>query len=191
MNGPIANGFEPNDAGHLVAHDLGGPGTKEHNIIPQSANINRGMWAQLEKIARNEVLTNGYAWYTLKPIYENNAATRPESIRYRLESGKNPVRTGDIANPRIKKSDRKILRNRDYPIRLRDIQNVMDFRITNQNNKPSNAPENNNDRDENNDNDEKDENNDDDKEDETKKKDSLRCSGALLSPFETQIPSDC
>ena len=42
------DGKEDCDAGHILAHSLGGPGNQPINIFPQDAHVNRGAWAQYE-----------------------------------------------------------------------------------------------------------------------------------------------
>lgn len=62
MNGPIAKGYEPNDAGHIVGDQLGGSGRDTLNNIPQSAHFNQGVWkSEVETLVHNIVRKNGSA----------------------------------------------------------------------------------------------------------------------------------
>lgn len=109
MAGPIEKGFESNDAGHIIANQIGGTGTQTYNIFPQSAHFNRGAWkVEVEQLVYDEVLKNGSAKYIVKLIYENATETRPYEIRYKIE-GKTGTVQNDMINPKIRKDDRKIL----------------------------------------------------------------------------------
>lgn len=111
MNGPIPKGFESNDAGHIIANQLGGTGKNEYNIIPQSSHFNRGTWkTEVEGLVYKEVLENGSANYVIKPQYASATATRPHKIHYRIESG-GRVLENDIDNPVINKNDLPFLRD--------------------------------------------------------------------------------
>jgi DNA/RNA endonuclease G (NUC1) len=52
---PAGGGKAGDDAGHIIAANLGGPGAALWNFFPQSSNINRGQWAQQEAICANEL----------------------------------------------------------------------------------------------------------------------------------------
>lgn len=49
------DGVKDCDAGHILAHRLGGPGNQPINIFPQDLSVNRGSWAQFEGVI--------YDWY--------------------------------------------------------------------------------------------------------------------------------
>lgn len=119
MNGPIPRGYEPNDAGHIIAHRLGG-GIDEHNIIPQSSHINKGAWKkEVEDLVHKMVLDNGEALFTVKPVYRH-LSTRPYKILYRIESGGSVV-ANDMVNPKILKKEKPILSklsNKDVDVPL-------------------------------------------------------------------------
>lgn len=128
MNGKVPTGFEGNDAGHVVANTLGGTGKETYNIIPQSSHFNKGVWKnQVEKLVFNEVIRNGNAKYTIKPIYVGES-TRPTRIHYRIESG-GRVLAGDIENPVIKKKDikDKHFEEKDSNVKVEDIEETIDF----------------------------------------------------------------
>lgn len=55
LNPPTGGGKAGDDAGHIIAVVLGGPGNVLWNFFPQSSNINRGQWAQQEAICANEL----------------------------------------------------------------------------------------------------------------------------------------
>tara|TARA_R110002074_G_scaffold27913_2_gene80644 strand:- start:56 stop:658 length:603 start_codon:yes stop_codon:yes gene_type:complete len=71
------------DAGHILAHRLGGPGNQPINIFPQKASVNRGSYAQFEGSiydciaggATSAYLTWSFAY--LQPNY-----TKPKQVVY-------------------------------------------------------------------------------------------------------------
>jgi hypothetical protein len=71
------------DAGHILAHRLGGPGNQPINIFPQKASVNRGSYAQFEGDIYDCIAggaTSAYLTWTfeyLKPNY-----TKPDQVVY-------------------------------------------------------------------------------------------------------------
>lgn len=64
--------------------------------------------------------------YTIKPIYDDNVATRPSVIRYRIESA-GQVLKGDIVNPEIPKSEIPHLKTKDYNVDWSGFEFVLDI----------------------------------------------------------------
>ena len=77
------DGVQDCDAGHILAHRLGGYGNQPMNIFPQSLNINRGAYAQFEQLIYNcminETTTGNFQWDF---YYENNNRTKPDTVTY-------------------------------------------------------------------------------------------------------------
>lgn len=77
------DGIADCDAGHILAHRLGGPGNQPINIFPQDLSINRGAYAQYEDSIYH-CITGGassadLAW---KFYYESTAKTKPYKLTY-------------------------------------------------------------------------------------------------------------
>ncbi len=71
------------DAGHILAHHLGGLGNQPINIFPQSASMNRGVYAQFESNIYDCILS-GATNATLNWIfyYPDTTHTKPTSLKY-------------------------------------------------------------------------------------------------------------
>ena len=71
------------DAGHILAHHLGGYGNIPTNLFPQNPTINRGIYAQFEgdiyDCMKNGATTGHLSW---EFSYENNERTMPYSVKY-------------------------------------------------------------------------------------------------------------
>lgn len=92
------------DAGHIIAHRLGGTGSQAWNIFPQNRGFNRGTWAQQEDIIHDIASDRQDVEYTVILEYPNNQATRPKRIWYRRRhtdrrTGRVECFTGDVINP--------------------------------------------------------------------------------------------
>lgn len=71
------------DAGHILAHRLGGPGNQPINIFPQKPSVNRGIFSSFEhKIY--DCLNNGTVTATLywEFYYDDLLHTRPFEVYY-------------------------------------------------------------------------------------------------------------
>lgn len=71
------------DAGHILAHRLGGPGNQPINIFPQKPSVNRGIFASFEQkiydCVNNGSVTANLYW---KFFYEDVRHTRPYEVYY-------------------------------------------------------------------------------------------------------------
>ncbi|MCC6149421.1 MAG: DNA/RNA non-specific endonuclease [Planctomycetes bacterium] len=75
-------GNQNDDAGHLIARLLGGPGGKNSgNIVPQLSSVNRGSFARFERMIADEVESGKTAYLRVRPVYDGTS-TRPSSIIY-------------------------------------------------------------------------------------------------------------
>ncbi|KAH9392680.1 hypothetical protein TYRP_005765, partial [Tyrophagus putrescentiae] len=96
-------GEKNDDAGHLLAKNLGGKGD-EHNVIPQNANINRGNWKTMENfIYKNDVKKDPLK-FTYRVIYDDKPRellkTRPKEFLFKVETLNNElIRFGKVENP--------------------------------------------------------------------------------------------
>jgi hypothetical protein len=72
------------DAGHILAHRLGGPGNQPINIFPQSANVNRGIYAQFEN-SIYDCIVGGASSASLSWTftYASTSHTKPDSVTYK------------------------------------------------------------------------------------------------------------
>ena len=81
-------GYPTDDAGHVVARALGGPGTFQFNIFPQLPRINRGQFRVWEQSIAAEIrATNQPAVIAVKFSYSSANATRPDRIYYFVRIG--------------------------------------------------------------------------------------------------------
>ena len=78
-------GNNRDDAGHIQGHRLGGSGTDERNIIPQSPTINRGTYRQYEDIVFDVVQRFGGARFIVNLEYASDDVTRPNLFVFRIE----------------------------------------------------------------------------------------------------------
>jgi hypothetical protein len=71
------------DAGHILAHRLGGPGNQPINIFPQKPSVNRGIFSSFEQkiydCINNGTVTAKLYW---KFFYEDSSNTRPYEVYY-------------------------------------------------------------------------------------------------------------
>jgi hypothetical protein len=72
------------DAGHILAHHLGGLGNQPINIFPQDATLNRGAYAQFEGKIYDCLDTGGAksAYLTWKFTYADTTRTKPDYVKY-------------------------------------------------------------------------------------------------------------
>jgi len=92
-------GKNTDDAGHIIANQLGGTGRSNYNIFPQSPNINRGAWSQEEKAIYNIVSqTNQPVEVVVQFYYPTTTSTRPKHFTYRA-SYNNACHSASIINP--------------------------------------------------------------------------------------------
>ena len=71
------------DAGHILAHRLGGPGNQPINIFPQKPSVNRGIYKSFEQKIY-DCLNNGSVTASLywEFFYEDVWHTRPYEVYY-------------------------------------------------------------------------------------------------------------
>lgn len=79
------DGVQDCDAGHILAHRLGGIGTQPINIFPQDLSINRGAYAQYENLIYDCIATGGASSASLAWTftYESTSHTKPKSVNYK------------------------------------------------------------------------------------------------------------
>jgi hypothetical protein len=72
------------DAGHILAHRLGGPGNQPINIFPQDLSVNRGAYAQYEDGIYTCITTKGASIADLYWIfyYSSTSKTKPINVTY-------------------------------------------------------------------------------------------------------------
>jgi hypothetical protein len=87
-------GKETDDAGHAIGNNLGGPGgATSGNIFPMNPTVNRGAFAQFEKLVAEQVKAGKEVLVEVVPRYQGNA-TRPFEIVYNvIIDGKTVTRT--------------------------------------------------------------------------------------------------
>lgn len=78
------DGIQDCDAGHILAHRLGGPGNQPINIFPQDLSINRGSYAQYEDSIYTCITSKGAIYANLSWVfsYDSNNRTKPISVTY-------------------------------------------------------------------------------------------------------------
>lgn len=78
------DGIQDCDAGHILAHRLGGPGNQPINIFPQDLSINRGSYAQYEDSIYTCITSKGTVYANLSWVfsYSSNTRTKPISVTY-------------------------------------------------------------------------------------------------------------
>ncbi len=79
------DGVKDCDAGHIMAHRLGGPGNQPINIFPQDLSINRGAYNQYEAsiyecIANKGATSAALAWTF---TYASTSRTKPDKVNYK------------------------------------------------------------------------------------------------------------
>jgi hypothetical protein len=97
-----AVGYPTDDAGHIIGNVLGGSGTEQWNIFPQSRNFNRGAYAQyIESLNKNAAQTGATVrvWYEFVDFDDPQKPLRASRFRY-LAIATNGVTIGnDLLNP--------------------------------------------------------------------------------------------
>ena len=76
------DGIADCDAGHILAHRLGGPGSQPINIFPQDLSINRGAYAQYEADIHDCVVKGASASLNWVFTYSSIYVTKPISVKY-------------------------------------------------------------------------------------------------------------
>ena len=78
------DGIQDCDAGHILAHRLGGPGNQPINIFPQDLSINRGAYAQYEDTIYQCITTKDVTYADLMWVfyYSSTTKTKPYSVKY-------------------------------------------------------------------------------------------------------------
>jgi len=78
------DGIQDCDAGHILAHRLGGPGNQPINIFPQDLSVNRGAYAQYEDSIYQCIAVKGAISADLSWIfkYSSNTRTKPIGVTY-------------------------------------------------------------------------------------------------------------
>jgi hypothetical protein len=77
------DGVENCDAGHILAHRLGGYGNQTINIFPQDLSINRGSYAQFENDIYDCIQSGASAGdLSWKFSYETDMRTKPYEVEY-------------------------------------------------------------------------------------------------------------
>ena len=78
------DGVQDCDAGHILAHRLGGAGTEPINIFPQDLSVNRGDYAQYEGDIYACLSTGGASKASLSWSfsYESTSHTKPNGVTY-------------------------------------------------------------------------------------------------------------
>lgn len=79
------DGVKDCDAGHILAHRLGGPGNQPINIFPQDLSVNRGAYAQYEDTIYHCITKYGAktAFLSWSFSYSDSSRTKPSSITYK------------------------------------------------------------------------------------------------------------
>jgi hypothetical protein len=79
------DGTKDCDAGHIMAHRLGGPGNQPINIFPQDLSINRGAYAQYEGSIYDCIATKGATSAALSWTftYASTSRTKPNKVNYK------------------------------------------------------------------------------------------------------------
>ena len=77
------DGVQDCDAGHILAHRLGGPGNQPINIFPQDLSVNRGAYAQYEDEIYDCVkgAKSGSLSWTFS--YASSSNTKPNKVTYK------------------------------------------------------------------------------------------------------------
>ena len=70
------------DAGHILAHRLGGDGTEPTNIVPQAPHLNRGDWEAFERSVYSCVTGSVTASLSWTFSYSSDTHTRPSKMSY-------------------------------------------------------------------------------------------------------------
>jgi len=76
------DGVKDCDAGHILAHHLGGLGQEPINIFPQDSAVNRGIYAQFEGKIYDCTKSTKTATLTWKFTYPSTSVTKPTHVQY-------------------------------------------------------------------------------------------------------------
>jgi len=79
------DGVEDCDAGHILAHHLGGPGNQPINIFPQDLSVNRGSYSQYEGQIYDCVAGGQDVDLSWVFTYESTSHTKPYKVKYTAE----------------------------------------------------------------------------------------------------------
>lgn len=77
------DGVQDCDAGHILAHRLGGPGNQPINIFPQDLSVNRGAYAQFEDKIYDCVATATSGSLSWSFTYASTSNTKPTGVEYK------------------------------------------------------------------------------------------------------------
>ena len=80
------DGVKDCDAGHILAHRLGGPGNQPINIFPQDLSVNRGAYAQFEGAIHDCIVAGAKSAYlTWSFTYASSTNTKPIGVKYTVD----------------------------------------------------------------------------------------------------------
>ena len=82
------DGQEDCDAGHILAHRLGGYGNQPLNIFPQNISINRGSYATFEGQIYECMQQANQGFLSWVFTYGNSTSTQPNGVTYGAEFDK-------------------------------------------------------------------------------------------------------
>lgn len=90
-------------AGHLIAHSLGGPPKFTANFVAMKRKINSagGDWGKMEAYIRKRLQAkNTQAWMSVKPVFANDKIKRPSEINVTVKFNRPPKeKTFNIQTP--------------------------------------------------------------------------------------------
>jgi hypothetical protein len=93
-------GYNTDDAGHIIGKNLGGLGTVDWNIFPQSRNLNRGAYNHyieaLNRIAAQVGPTRLWYEFILNDLHK---PTRATSFRYFALLSDGTIINNELVNP--------------------------------------------------------------------------------------------
>jgi hypothetical protein len=82
------DGLDNVDAGHILAHHLGGPGNEPINIFPQSLHYNRGSYSSQEGQiydCLSAAKEGSYATLHWEFYYNDTTSTQPHEVLYQAD----------------------------------------------------------------------------------------------------------
>lgn len=98
-------GNQGDHTGHILGASLGGRGDKS-NTFPQNAQVNTGNWKKMEGVIRKDVQQHGKVTLSQQLLYGDKKATRPNSMRFKVESQNGDlIRYGKVDNPFVKQAE--------------------------------------------------------------------------------------
>lgn len=95
-------GRPTDDAGHIIGNVLGGSGTQQWNIFPQSRNFNRGAYASyVEGLHKNAAQLGATirVWYEFVDFNDPARPLRAGRFRYLAISTSGELISNDLLNP--------------------------------------------------------------------------------------------